>query len=356
VVDVAAGEGHSLALSTNGTVTFWGRHYSEGDEVPVPPELTNTISIGSGSYHSLALQSNGTVTAWGTYNSSGQIDVPGDLVNVIAIAAGYYHNLALGGAIRPGAFSQVLTGSANHDLVIVLDGASESGAPLIFSISSVPAAGSLYQFNGGVRGPVIPAGAVLTDPAHQIIYAPAANGYGDPYSSFSFTVADGGLVSLPATITVSILPPISPTITSFTRNLSGQYQLTFTGHSNTTYCVWASTNLVNWEYVGAPTQLSPGAFLFVDAASGSYPRRFYRISTGCGTPAPKLNEANQFNNGAFNLRFVGGPYWTYRIWASTNLVNWELLGPALETAPGQFKFLDQSATNFSRRFYRAGSP
>jgi len=42
--------------------------------------------------------------------------------------------------------------------------------------------------------------------------------------------------------------------------------------------------------------------------------------------------------------------------ASTNLVNWALLGPATETAPGVFYFNDPAAANLPQRFYKAGVP
>src|SRR5262245_17278220 len=70
----------------------WGKN-SNGQIFP-PPNLTNIAAISAGDYHSLALQSNGTVVVWGD-GWFGQTNVPPGLSNVIAIAAGGYHNLAL---------------------------------------------------------------------------------------------------------------------------------------------------------------------------------------------------------------------------------------------------------------------
>jgi hypothetical protein len=133
---------------------------------------------------------------------------------------------------------------------------------------------------------------------------------------------DGLADSLPALVTINILPPVSPVISSFLQNSNGVFQLAFAGDSNTTYCVWASTNLANWEYLGLAAQATPGTFQFQDLSVGTSPQRFYRISTGCGTPVPRLSgNSAKIPGGAFALSFTGGPYWSYRVWASTNLVN-----------------------------------
>jgi alpha-tubulin suppressor-like RCC1 family protein len=114
VVAVAAGNRHSLALLTNGTVMAWGDgasgqlgdgEYSSSD-VPVAVEgLTGVKAIAAGANFSLALLTNGTVMAWGA-NESGQLgdgsteetDTPvpvRGLTGVSAIAAGGEHALAL---------------------------------------------------------------------------------------------------------------------------------------------------------------------------------------------------------------------------------------------------------------------
>ncbi|MEX0325490.1 MAG: RCC1 domain-containing protein [Puniceicoccaceae bacterium] len=92
VVEIAVGNGHSLAVRSNGTVIAWGSNY--GGVCNVPPEATNVVAVAAGASHSLALRADGTVIAWGGnhYNSC---EVPVGLANVVAIAAGPYHNLAL---------------------------------------------------------------------------------------------------------------------------------------------------------------------------------------------------------------------------------------------------------------------
>ena len=69
--------------------------------------------------------------------------------------------------------------------------------------------------------------------------------------------------------------PIS--IAHYSLDATGKFHLAFDGQADAKYSVWASTNLTNWTQLGATTQVSPGSFLFDDAAATNYPTRFYRI-------------------------------------------------------------------------------
>ncbi len=129
VVAVAAGEDHSLALLSDGSVRAWGLGASgqlgngqsgagAESDVPVPVSAPagwtgrKVIAIAAGAAHSLALLDDGTVWAWGL-GASGQLG-NGEFVSspvpapvqvsapagwagkkVIAIAAGDEHSLAL---------------------------------------------------------------------------------------------------------------------------------------------------------------------------------------------------------------------------------------------------------------------
>ncbi len=130
VISVATGGHHSLALCSDGTVVAWGRNASGqlGDgsttDRPEPVAVSRTsansalfgktvIAIAAGQAHSLALCSDGTVAAWGD-NANGQLG-NNTTVNqplpvtvnktagvsplygkiVTAIAAGKYHNVAI---------------------------------------------------------------------------------------------------------------------------------------------------------------------------------------------------------------------------------------------------------------------
>ena len=129
VVAIAAGWSHSLALCSDGTVAAWGHNGSgqlgnntvNKSNVPVAVNTKagsalfgkTVVAIAAGNFHSLALCSDGTVVAWG-YNIAGQLGdntatdravpvavntAPGVSVlfgkTVAAIAAGTDHSLAL---------------------------------------------------------------------------------------------------------------------------------------------------------------------------------------------------------------------------------------------------------------------
>ena len=125
VVAIAAGQDHSMALSSDGTVASWGYNFhgqlgnpstTQNSSVPVAVDATGVlagktvVAIAAGSEHSLGLCSDGTVAAWG-YNGSGQlgnnsttqslvpvaVDAAGVLAGkaVAAITAGFSHSAAL---------------------------------------------------------------------------------------------------------------------------------------------------------------------------------------------------------------------------------------------------------------------
>ncbi len=71
-----------------------------------------------------------------------------------------------------------------------------------------------------------------------------------------------------------VIPPL--TIRAMI-NASDTLQLDFTGNAGGTYSVFASTNLVQWEFVGAATEVSANAFRFLDLSHTNYPVRFYRV-------------------------------------------------------------------------------
>jgi len=113
---IAAGNGHTAVLMTDGTVMAWGDNSAgqlgDGSTVSSSFPVTITglggavVSIATGDYHTVALMADGTVKAWGL-NGSGQlgngtnansslpVPVVGLSGRVMAIAAGDYFTLAL---------------------------------------------------------------------------------------------------------------------------------------------------------------------------------------------------------------------------------------------------------------------
>lgn len=94
IVDIAAGESHTLLLTGDGSVYCWGRgmfgrlgNGSQQDEL-FPKKLNfgnpngtkhsvKIVGIAAGSYHSLALAEDGSVWCWG-YNIYGQLGLSGE--------------------------------------------------------------------------------------------------------------------------------------------------------------------------------------------------------------------------------------------------------------------------------------
>jgi len=95
VVAIAAGGSHCLALKSDGTLRSWGwnAHGQLGNGTttqstfarkvyssinPVPVEVTGIIAIAAGDRHSMALKSDGSILVWG-HDGSGQLgNGPGD--------------------------------------------------------------------------------------------------------------------------------------------------------------------------------------------------------------------------------------------------------------------------------------
>lgn len=92
VSGIAAGDGFSLVLKTDGTLLAWGANGSGQSTIP-PAAASGIKAIAAGTAHSLAVRTDGTVLAWGS-NDSGQVNVPPGLSGVAQVAAGASHSMA----------------------------------------------------------------------------------------------------------------------------------------------------------------------------------------------------------------------------------------------------------------------
>ena len=74
------------------------------------------------------------------------------------------------------------------------------------------------------------------------------------------------------------------------------------------------------------------------------------------TPALRVTGFAFQNAGVFRIQFSGTMGAGYSVLASSNLVAWQVIGPASETAPGAFEFIDADAPIHETRFYKLTSP
>ncbi|MBI3885551.1 MAG: immunoglobulin domain-containing protein [Opitutae bacterium] len=257
-VAIAAGDFHSAALRSNGTVFAWG-HNAHGQST-APADLSQAVAVATGGYHTLALRSDGTVTAWGA-NSSGQTSVPSNLTGVIAIAAGSAHSAALksdGTVVVWGAsnFSQpygaynatsvtTIAAGSNHTLALKVDGTviawgnnadGQSTVPSSLTDVAAISAGSAHSLalksdgtvvawgrntEGQAAVPACLAGVValaangnyswaLKSDGTQVFWGDVSSGVGTPPagSGVPLVLAAGGLHALALFDTSASTPPV----------------------------------------------------------------------------------------------------------------------------------------------------
>ncbi|MEI9863482.1 MAG: hypothetical protein WDN00_02795 [Limisphaerales bacterium] len=102
---------------------------------------------------------------------------------------------------------------------------------------------------------------------------------------------------------------------------------------------------------------SPYASFNFSVDDGLFAPSLGQVTVNIGLPAVPQFTALSWNTStpgaeSFNLNFTGSLDATYKVWASTNLTDWELLGTASPQLLAQYQFIDSGATNWSQRFYR----
>jgi GxGYxYP putative glycoside hydrolase C-terminal domain/GxGYxY sequence motif in domain of unknown function N-terminal/Concanavalin A-like lectin/glucanases superfamily/Regulator of chromosome condensation (RCC1) repeat len=266
--------------SAAGQLVAWGNNSS--GQTTVPTNGVNIISTASGSAFNLAIKNDGSFLGWGN-NTSGQTSFLAGLTNVAAVAGGQNFTLAVGNQ-TPLVNDSTVTGFLNHDLTFALPGSDPDGNPFGFMLTSLPANGSLYQYDSGNRATMISSpNTSVTDPAGRLIFAPAPDSVGTPYANFSFMAQDAFYSSGPAQVTLNIDYPAQPQFSDWSYHPANDpnpvFNLHFTGSSNATYSIWSSENLIDWTKLGTATEPFAGQYLFTDAAATNSPKRFYRAGT-----------------------------------------------------------------------------
>jgi hypothetical protein len=73
-------------------------------------------------------------------------------------------------------------------------------------------------------------------------------------------------------------------------------------------------------------------------------------------PAGRIGRLNHHSDGRVTMAFSAPDGQVYAVEASTNLVDWERIGVAVQTGPGVFEFEDPAAARLPARFYRLVIP
>ncbi|MBI5384137.1 MAG: hypothetical protein HZA90_05565 [Verrucomicrobia bacterium] len=396
VVMVAAAQDYSLALNADGTITGWGKGTWGADHPP--PGLSNVIAVACYDIHSLALRENGTVVAWGVPSMT---NVPTGLTNVVAIASGYAHNVALK---ADGTVAVWTTWLDDSPVTAVPAGLSNvvavvAGCDYTLALKSD---GSLVAWGWASCGPCsIPAGlsnvvAVVSAAYHSM--AMTLDGtltvWGLNYSGVTNVPPNltnvSSLVSGSGSSTMVIAPNLAPqaveqTLTALVNrdhvvalngaDLNGDVLRFRISSLPSQGRLFQYADGVRGASIEAPDTLvsdPAGRIVFAPETNawGSPPASFSFVANDSESdsapavvtiavvlpPPPRWTGWSRPTGTGFELRLGGGTNALYSVWASSNLFDWQRLGTPEETAAGVFRFVDLSASNQPRRFYRVGAP
>src|SRR6188472_2589098 len=95
-VEVAAGENHTVARRSDGSVVAWGDNNYGQCNVPTLPAGLTYIGAAAGAAHTVALRSDGSIIVWGSdYIPSGILNVPALPAGLtyVEVAAGAQHTV-----------------------------------------------------------------------------------------------------------------------------------------------------------------------------------------------------------------------------------------------------------------------
>ena len=226
---IAAGDRHTVVLTSEGTVVAWGDN--RAGQATVPKGLHGVRAVAAGAVHTVVLNQDGTVTCWGD-NSVGQTTVPESLSDVRAITAGYLHTVALrndgtvvawggnayGQTDVPPEFSDIRAISAGQFATLALrkDGTitgwnnnsygqlnAPSGATNIFAIAS----GYTHALALGNDGKVFAWGANSFGQASVPKTLAGVSAIAAGYENSAALMNDGSVVTWGVNLTPLTLPP-----------------------------------------------------------------------------------------------------------------------------------------------------
>jgi alpha-tubulin suppressor-like RCC1 family protein len=388
VVGLAAGNLHSLALCSDGTVAAWGNDsFGQlgdnwgpfGGPSRSAPVLVNTtsglsalygrtvVSVAAGYYHSLALGSDGGVTAWGG-NSSGQVGDHSTTRRFVPVAV----NTNAGVSALYGKTVVAIAAGANHSLALCSDGTVTGWGtgPIGDSSPSVATAPIAVNTQAGISalyGKTVV--AIAAGANHSL--ALCSDG----------TVAAWGVGSsgqLGNNNASSWDRPVAVNTNAGLSALYGKTVVAIAAGANHSLALCADGTIAAWGdnasgQLGDGTTTERRSPVVVVSPLPAASQRFTRVFSSCDSshtlallvtaPAATeitLTDSQTLVGGAFQFGFTNAPGAFFSVLAATSpalpISNWTTLGDPTEGPPGQFYFTDSQATNTSRRFYRVRSP
>ena len=297
VVAIAAGGYHNLALCSDGTLVSWGFNFygQLGDNTtatrlaPVAVNTTSGVSalygktvvaIAAGQYHSMALCSDGTLVAWGA-NSSGQVGDNTITNRLVPVNV----NTASGVSALYGKSVTSISAGSMHSLASCSDGTlaawgeniyGEAGESTSISTQKVPykvtgnAMMSAEVFGAGVTGPTSVHSLVLvaSPPATPGTQAATAvtstsatlNGTINANNGYSYASYDYGLTTVygtnvqasPTSITGSTAKTASATITGLSPETTYHFRINGSSFNGADLTFTTLSLLQNWrqQYFG----------------------------------------------------------------------------------------------------------
>ncbi len=372
-VAIATGAYHNLALRSNGTVVAWGGLARAG-EATVPTGLSNVVAISAGGYTSMALRSDSSIVVWGD-NSVGAWNAPTNYSNIASITAPGYAVLNDGHVAKWGASSydpdpfldsqsniaQVVSSAlaiTDHQYLTFVE--TNIYNPLPTNASTASAISGKGNFNIALQ-------------TNGSLLMWGDNAYGElngPTSSNLVAISAGYYhgVAVPVQYPSITTPSAQPTNTSC--SVSGR--VSPGGTSSVAWFDWGTTpafgnstttnsvlGTVNFRTIFATlTNLSPGSTYYLRIAVSNVFGTFYSATVSfIGTvPAPRLASGLITPDGTWQTSFTGISNANYTILCSVDLTNWFPVGTPVELSPGNFSFIDATATNYPSRFYRVSWP
>jgi hypothetical protein len=136
----------------------------------------------------------------------------------------------------------------------------------------------------------------------------------------------------------------------------GRLRLSVFGQVGHNYTLLASTNLADWVPI-LSFACTNGVTDVFDPDAKNLSSRFYRLAPPAAVPGLKLGlgSAQPLSSSGLDLVLFSLPGLEYRIDASGDLLNWATVTNFVSTN-STMHFTDSSATNYTRRFYRAVVP